>query len=84
MKDIIDDLPRYYDFFKWHGYYSFYDSADNNYRETVCAFCAFLNNEVRVYKKTEYINIKYWWRHPVEDDTLPEGSVPNYTLPNYI
>lgn len=64
MNDIINDPPRYYDFFKWHNYYSFHDTADNDYRESVCSLCAFLNSDSRMYKRTVYKNIKFWWRHP--------------------
>lgn len=60
--DIVNDPPRDYDFFKWQSYYSFHDTADNGYRESVCSLCAFLSSELRMYKKTVYKNIKYWWR----------------------
>lgn len=76
MNDIIKDPPRYYEFFKWHGYYSFQDTADDNYRGSICAFCAFLNSESELYKKTVYTDIKYWWKTLAEDDTIPEDSLP--------
>lgn len=60
MYDIINDPPRYYDYFKWHGYYSFHDSADDDHLH-VCAFCAFLNDRLRSYKRTVYRKIAYWW-----------------------
>lgn len=61
MSDIINDPPRYYDFFKWHGYYSFYDTAENGNRYSVCKLCAYLNDEERRYKRTVYKSITLWW-----------------------
>lgn len=76
MNDIINHPPRYYDFFKWHAYYSYHATAENKYRESVCAFCAFLNKNTNVYKKTIYNNVKEWWKKFSEDDTIPEESLP--------
>lgn len=76
MNDIMNNPTRYYDLFKWHAYYSFHATADNNYRESVCAFCAFLNNNAQMYKKSVYTNVKQWWKDSSEDDTIPESSLP--------
>lgn len=77
MNNIINNPPRYYNFFKWHAYYSFQATADDNYKESVCAFCALLNKKVQRYKRTIYINIKNWWKNRSEDDTIPERVLPN-------
>lgn len=76
MIDIINHPPRYYDFFKWHSYYSYHATADDKYRESVCAFCTYLNNNAQMYKKTVYVNVKQWWKNSSEDDTIPEASLP--------
>lgn len=76
MNDIINHPPRYYDLFKWHAYYSYHPTADDNYRKSVCAFCAYLNNNAKSYKKTVYTNVKQWWKASSEDDTIPEDALP--------
>lgn len=58
MIDIINDKERYYDFFRWHGYYSFHDPADNLYDDTVCGLCALLNDQTR---QRVYTHITDWW-----------------------
>lgn len=71
MVDIINDRQRYYDFFRWHGYYSFHHTAENNYLHEICALCTMLNNETLVKKKKVY-NTNVWWNEwyngPPEDD----------------
>lgn len=72
MNDIINDPPRYYDFFRWHGYYTFHDTGDDNYTYTVCELCAFLNNAIQQRNKTVrvYNNIGDWWNAGAVD-TFP-------------
>lgn len=59
--DIIEDPQRYYDFFKWRNYYTFQDAGADDYRESVCAFCAFLNNWAKRNETRIYKNITQWW-----------------------
>lgn len=81
MYDIIKDSQRYYDFFKWHGYYTFHDTGADGYRESVCAFCALLNDKPKIYNKTHvYKNITGWWDVPYVDE-FPNTARPNYTTP---
>lgn len=47
MSEIILDQKKYYDFFKWHKYYSFHDTDEFLQRDGICAFCALLNNRTR-------------------------------------
>lgn len=58
MKDIIIDKERYYDFFRWHGYYSFHDPADDLYHDAICGLCALLNDKTR---QRVYTHITNWW-----------------------
>lgn len=61
MDNIIRDPQRYFNFFKWHGYYSFHNSDEDNYHNAVCGFCAFLNNKTRRNQRTAYKYITKWW-----------------------
>lgn len=67
MNDLIHNPPRYYDFFKWHSYYSFHDTDDDQYRNAVCGLCALLNNRTRRVQRTVYTNITEWWNSSVWD-----------------
>lgn len=78
MNDIINNSHRYYDFFKWHNYYDFHDTGADGYRHSICAFCAFLNNEVQGYKRTMMYNILRWW-NAFTPDEFPNSARPTYT-----
>lgn len=69
MNDIIQEPMKYYNFFKWHGYYSFHNSDEDNYHDTVCGFCALLNNKTRRDQRTAYMYITKWWNGENEDST---------------
>lgn len=43
INDAISNPQRYLDFFKWHGYYSFHNSDDYQYYNSICELCALLN-----------------------------------------
>lgn len=59
ITDIINDKNKYYEFFKWHEYYSYHFSGENRYSAELCRFCAFLNNSMN--KTSTYKNITEWW-----------------------
>lgn len=67
MVNIINNTRRYSDFFKWRNYYTVHDAAANDYRESVCAFCAHLNDNRKKNKTQVYENITAWW-----NSTFPE------------
>lgn len=64
MNDIIHNPQKYYDLFKWHSYYSFHDTDDDQYRDAVCGFCALLNNRTLKAQRKVYTNITEWWNSP--------------------
>lgn len=68
--DSINDPQRYYDFFKWHGYYSFHEAAVDKYSYSVCELCAFLNKKKNKHERTVrvYENITDWWNVPIPGD----------------
>lgn len=61
MNDIILNPQRYYDFFKWHRYYTFHQTADDEYHFQVCGLCAMLNNKTRREQRTVHRYITEWW-----------------------
>lgn len=61
MNDIISNKNEYYNFFKWHRYYSFHETSHDNYTNEICTLCAMLN-EVRKGNVTSvYMDIYQWW-----------------------
>lgn len=68
MNEIINDPQRYYDFFRWHGHYTFDDTL---HRYSVCELCYFLNN----LNGTAHVrkNILKWWNVPRPVD-FPNGE----------
>lgn len=76
MNRIINDQQRYYNFFKWHDNYNIYDPGDDDHRESVCALCAYLNNNANRNNTQVYESITGWWNAPYpellsEIDTSP-------------
>lgn len=69
MNDIIKDPKRYFNFFKWHRYYSFHNSDEDNHHDAVCGFCALLNNKTRRNQKTVHKYIAKWWNGYNEHST---------------
>lgn len=74
MVDIILFKKSYYDFFKWHGYYSFHHTAESNYFHQICGLCETLNNKTLMQKKKVY-NTNLWWNEwynglPPEDSKM--------------
>lgn len=61
MNDIINNNNRYYDFFRWHRYYSFHAPVENADTDEVCNFCAYLNDINGTQKTTVYENIDKFW-----------------------
>lgn len=63
IDDIIKDKNRYYDFFRWHRYYSIHASNETAETNEICAFCAFLNDRKHTYIKSVYKHINYFWSY---------------------
>lgn len=70
MNDIIHNPRRYFDFFKWHGHYTFHATSDDEYHYEICGLCATLNNKTRSEQRTVYSNITAWWNC----DGLPNSA----------
>lgn len=61
MNDVIGDKIKYYDFFKWHRYYSYHATDDSAETDEMCAFCEYLNNGNQTNKTRERDFIKWWF-----------------------
>lgn len=61
MNQIINNKAMYYDFFKWHRYYSFHAPIDSAFTDEICGFCAFLNNVTKSKATNVFPNIAHWW-----------------------
>lgn len=61
MNDIIQDRNKYYNFFKWHNYYSIHDGSESADSDEICALCAFLNDKKHKYTRTSYTHINWYW-----------------------
>lgn len=60
MNNIINVRHSYYDMFKWHNYYSYYDPLAFPETSGICELCALLNNEQQD-KRKMHNNIVKWF-----------------------
>lgn len=61
IRDAVQNEEKYYEFFKWHRYYTFYNPSDNADSDEVCAFCAILNEKNRTGETSVYTRITNFW-----------------------
>lgn len=80
MNEIINDRNTYYDFFKWHGHYSFHNSDEDVYRREVCALCELLNNETVMEQSTVFNDLNLWWNeeHPASQHDYRNPRINTY------
>lgn len=62
IKNAVRNKEKYYDFFKWHRYYSFNDPSDTAESDEICAFCAILNKKNRTGETSVYTHITNFWQ----------------------
>lgn len=74
MSEIIADKHKYYDFFRWHNYYDFNLTSEDDYHREVCGLCKLLNNGVLMNQTTIMRNISKWWNET--SPVLPQKSAP--------
>lgn len=76
INEAVQDKRKYYDYFRWHRYYT-YQSTYGGDIDSLCAFCAFLNdNSIRT-KRRVYTRIDKWW-----NDYRPQNTTENFIV-NY-
>lgn len=72
MIEIMNDINKYYQFFKWHEYYSFHSTNEDRFNREVCSLCAFLNNNKD--RTNVYENIVEWWNEIQPEWPIPEAD----------
>lgn len=61
INDIIQNKTKYYDFFRWHRYYTLHDPSETPETDEICGFCAFLNMNKNAQKTSVYENFAGYW-----------------------
>lgn len=61
MMEAIKDTEIYYDYFKWHGHYSYHIVTDSADTDPLCTFCAFLNDASNRKREQVYARFVKWW-----------------------
>lgn len=79
MNDLIHNKEAYYDYFKWHRYYSYHDVTESADTDRVCALCAFLNNMTIRNNRRVYTHLTQWWNDDKTDNPVHwyENAPPN-------
>lgn len=76
MTEIINDINTYYEFFKWHGYYSFHFTGEDAFHREVCGLCEVLNN--RMHETSVFKDIVEWWNggyHSSDSMSAPQWEL---------
>lgn len=63
--EIIQNKSKYYNFFKWHTYYSYHRPEDMVQTNPYCSFCTFINSID--YSKVSVIENFYKWWNPEKE-----------------
>lgn len=61
MLEDIENKEKYYEYFKWHGHYSYHVATDSADTDPLCRFCAFLNDESTRLRGQVYARFVKWW-----------------------
>lgn len=61
MNEIIKDKQKYYDFMKFHRYYTYHASAESVDTDPLCSFCVFVNDESKRKQRRVYARFTEWW-----------------------
>lgn len=94
MTEIIKDQEAYHKFFKWHGYYSFHFTGEDQFFREICGLCELLNNKTRMKQISIWHNIVEWWNEPrpatrapwhliLDDKEVGETGVQGFVLKLY-
>lgn len=79
INELIEDKELYYEYFRWRGYYSFFNPASLTGESEYCKFCEVLNDEKKMARSVTYLNLAEWWNRP--PSYRPQVHSPNYTEP---
>ncbi|XP_075973118.1 alpha-(1,3)-fucosyltransferase C-like [Anticarsia gemmatalis] len=61
MNDLINDIDKYSEYFKWKKYYSYYKKSASVETDPYCLFCQILNDAKMVEETTVYEDFINWW-----------------------
>lgn len=64
IHSIINDKEKYYNFFRWHKYYSYGHIYDSTETDDYCVFCALLNDYIKIGERSSYTHFARWWNEP--------------------
>lgn len=81
MNDVITHKQKYYDFFKWHRYYSFHDPGESADSDPLCRFCEFLNKRIEINETKVYPDIIRWFNEKKERPKQLSAPVPTSLAP---
>lgn len=75
IKEAVQDKQKYYDYFRWHRYYTYQFSAESRDSDPLCQFCAYLNDESKRSQRRVYSGFTKWWNDyskPNDTDNIIE------------
>lgn len=78
MNKSIRNKKKYYDFFRWHNYYSFHAPNETAETDEICAFCALLNNKTFSREISVYEDITGFWNpkpRELHPDPWPDSNI---------
>lgn len=57
----MKNFDNYYDYFRWHRYYSFRSPAEDAFTVEICDLCAVLNERRKSKTKSIFPDVVNWW-----------------------
>lgn len=85
MYQIINNRQEYYDFFRWHRYYSFHGTEESAETDDFCVFCASMNDLVQRKEISVYFSLAQWWNGNIQVlKSMEVDSNPNEENMNVI
>lgn len=86
MSKMMNDTYTYYDYFRWHEYYSFHFTGEDSFHREVCGLCELLNNKSRMHQTTVFNNLTQWWNEesPTFTDKVKKQYFFSDVIPNLI
>lgn len=77
INEAIQDKQKYYNYFRWHRYYTYQFIEDVGENDPLCEFCALLNNEASRNERRVYAGFTKWWNENDNHKDM-EGIIVKY------
>lgn len=77
INEAVQDKQKYYNYFRWHRYYTYQLMSDVGDKDPLCEFCAFLNNEAIRNQRRVYAGFTKWWNESGNHKDM-EGIIVKY------